>query len=187
MQQSPRPWRLAPAVRALRRGGVVAYPTEAVFGLGCDPLDRRAVARVLAIKGRPMAKGLIVIAADPRQVRRLVRPDGPAWQRAVATWPGFATWLLPVRPGVPRWLTGRHRRLAVRVTAHPVARALCRAFGGPLVSTSANRAGRPPLRTATAARVAFGAWLDAVVVGAVGGGSRPSPIRDAATGAWVRA
>jgi L-threonylcarbamoyladenylate synthase len=87
---------------------------------------------------------------------------------------------------VPRWLTGGQRRLAVRVTAHPVARALCRGFGGPLVSTSANRTGRAPARSAAAVRLVFGAALDAVVVGPVGGAARPSPIRDALTGVWLR-
>jgi L-threonylcarbamoyladenylate synthase len=173
-------------VCALRAGGVVAYPTEAVFGLGCDARDPRAVRRLLALKGRDRARGLIVIASAPRHLRRLVRTRGAAWERAAAAWPGFVTWLLPVLPGTPVWLTGRHRRLAVRFSAHPVARALCRAFGGPIVSTSANRTGRAPARSARAVRIALGSGVAAVVAAPVGGEPRPSPIRDAVTGCWVR-
>lgn len=182
----PAGWRLAGACRALRAGGLVAYPTEAVFGLGCDPWNWKAVERLLALKGRSGRKGLILIAADPRQLRPLVRTRGKGWERATATWPGFVTWVLPVRPGAPRWLTGRHRRLAVRVTSHPVAAALCRGFGGPVVSTSANRSGHPPARSASAVRRTFGARVGIIINAALGGEARPSPIRDAATGEWLR-
>lgn len=188
MTPSPplRPWHIARACLVLRAGGIVAYPTEAVFGLGCDPLDREAVAHVLAAKGRSVTKGLILIASAPAQLRGLVRTEGPAWERALASWPGFATWLLPVSPGTPRWLLGRHRRLAVRVTAHPGTRALCRAFGRAIVSTSANRSGRPPARTAMAVRRSLGPRVGFILPGPVGGEPRPSPVRDAVSGAWIR-
>lgn len=164
----------------------MAYPTEAVYGLGCDPWNPGAVARLLALKRRFVAKGLILLAAEPRQLGSAVVAAGPAWQRARRTWPGFHTWLLPARSGLPRWVIGRHRRVAVRVTAHPVAAALCRAFGRPLVSTSANLAGQPPARSAQAVRRAFPRGIDVVVPGEVGGEPRPSPIRDAVTGRTVR-
>ncbi len=181
-------WHLRFARGILRAGGVIAYPTEAVYGLGCAPLDGGAVARLLRLKRRPVHKGLLVIAADFAQLRPLVlEPSPEIFSRLEASWPGFATWVLPARPGVPRWLTGCHAGLAVRVTAHPVAASLCRHFGGALVSTSANPSGRPPARNLLTVHRYFGGGLDYIVPGAVGGETRPSGIRDARSGAVLRA
>jgi L-threonylcarbamoyladenylate synthase len=167
---------------------VIAYPTEAVYGLGCDPLDGAAVSRLLALKGRTAGKGLILIAARFAQLAPFLEPLAPALAtRVLATWPGPVTWLLPARPAVPPWLRGEHDTLAVRVTAHPLAAALCTAFGGALVSTSANRAGRPPARSPLAVRRAFDGELDVVLHGPLGPGNRPTEIRDGRSGAVVRA
>jgi len=174
-------------VGMLRAGGIIAYPTEAVFGLGCDPLNPVAVLRLLAIKRRPVAKGLILIAADLGQLEPFIEPLDPAAQaKLAATWPGPVTWLAPARLA-PVWLRGDHDTLAVRVTAHPVAAALCRRWGGPLVSTSANIGGRPSARTGLAVRRRLGQWVDQVAPGAVGGAGRPTEIRDLATGRVIRA
>ncbi len=181
------PFQLRTAVRLLRAGGVIAYPTEAVFGLGCDPLNEAAVSRVLAIKGRPVTKGLILIAADFADLESFLEPLNSDQQaRLNATWPGPVTWLLPARRTTPRWLRGRHDTLAVRVTAHPVAAALCAAWNGALVSTSANLSGHPPARSALAARRRLGQLVDWVVPGAVSGAARPSEIRDLRSGRVVR-
>ncbi len=175
------------AVTHLRRGGVIAYPTEAVFGLGCDPRNRAAVQRILQIKRRPWHKGLILIAADFAQLRPYVLPlNDTQWTQVQATWPGPVTWLLPARPGISRLLCGRYTTLAVRVTAHQPTIELCRAFGGALVSTSANRSGRPPARTAQALRRQLGRDVDYLLPGRLGGGQRPSEIRDLATGHILR-
>jgi len=175
------------AVRCLRGGGVLAYPTEAVYGLGCDPLSQAAVQRVLDLKGRPAHKGLIVIAADFGQLLPFVEPlDAARMALVLGTWPGPVTWLLPARRATPRWLTGSHPTLAVRVTAHPGAAALCRAWGGALVSTSANCSGQPPARTALQARLRLGPQVDLLLHGPCGGRSRPSTIRDGRSGAEVR-
>lgn len=175
------------AVAALRRGGIVAYPTEAVYGLGCDPANAAAVARLLALKQRPASRGLILIAADEAALRPWLAPiDADTEARVAPTWPGPTTWLLPAAEDCPAILRGDHETLAVRVTAHPVAAALCRAWGGALVSTSANPSGGQPVRDAAAARQLFGAGVDAVVEGAVGGRERPTPIRDARTGQTLR-
>jgi len=175
------------AVSHLRRGGVVAYPTEAVFGLGCDPHNRAAVQRILRIKRRPWHKGLILIAADFAQLRPYVLPlNDEQWTQIQASWPGPVTWLLPARPGVSRLLCGRHATLAVRVTAHKPTIALCRAFGGAVVSTSANRSGRPPACTAQALRRQLGRDVDYILPGRLGNAQRPSEIRDLATGHILR-
>jgi L-threonylcarbamoyladenylate synthase len=167
-------------------GGVIAYPTEAVYGLGCAPLDAHAVRRLLALKQRPEQKGLILVAASFAQLAPFVVELAPRQMQAVyASWPGAVTWLLPARRGVPAWLTGRHATLAVRVTAHPLTSALCRRAGA-LVSTSANPAGLPPARSALAVRRYFGNSLDALLVGPLGQAARPSTIRDARDGRVVR-
>jgi L-threonylcarbamoyladenylate synthase len=180
-------FRIAQAARWAACGGLVAYPTEAVYGLGCDPRDGAAVRRLLELKTRPEGKGLILIAADWSQLAPYVVTLDPGRMATIhATWPGPVTWLLPARLEIPRWLTGDHATLAVRVTAHPLAAALCRRWGGALVSTSANRANRSPARSPLGVRRALGAGLDYILVGPCGGAARPSSIRDGVTGEVLR-
>lgn len=179
--------RLRAAERALANGGIVAYPTEGVYGLGCLPSDARAIMRILHIKRRSWRKGLPLIGASIDQVDRLVvLPADGLREEILSSWPGPVTWILPARPGVPRLLTGGRQTLAVRVTAHALAAALCKRAGCALVSTSANRAGRAPLTTALAVRRVLGAELDFVLGGTLGSLSGPTPIRDGVTGAYLR-
>lgn len=180
-------WHLRLAVRRLRAGGIIAYPTEAVYGLGCEPLDGQAVLRLLAIKKRTLDKGLILLAASCSQLRPFVEyPSEGVMKRVTSTWPGATTWLLPVRPSVPGWLTGKYQTLAVRVTAHPQAAALCELYGGPVVSTSANVSGLPPARNALRVRAGLGNAIDYILPGRVGSERCPSQIRDSITGNLVR-
>lgn len=135
-----------------------------------------------------MAKGLILIAADMGQLEPFVEWLGDARMPEIrASWPGPNTWLIPVKPTTPSWLTGRFETLAVRVTAHPLVAALCRTFGGAIVSTSANRSDRPPARSALEVRRTLGARLDYLLVGDCQGAERPSVIRDGRTGRVLRA
>lgn len=181
------PWQLRQAARVIHRGGIVAYPTEAVFGLGCDPLNAEAVQRLLALKQRPVEKGLILIAADLDQLLPYIAPLSPAAEaQLAATWPGPHTWLLPARADTPRWLRGEHDTIAVRVTNHPLAAALCRAAGQAIVSTSANRAGQRPATTALQVRRQFGDQLDMVLRGRLGQTNKPTTIRDLKTGRVIR-
>ena len=181
------PLRLRAAARIAQAGGLIAYPTEAVYGLGCDPRNEAAVRRLLALKRRPMHKGLILIAADFAQLAPFLQPlTAVDHARLAATWPGPYTWLIPARPDTPRWLRGRHETLAVRVTAHPLAAALCRACGHPLVSTSANFSGRPPARSALAVRRQLGTAMDYLLPGPTGGAAQPTEIRDLRSGRRVR-
>ncbi len=176
------------AARTLAAGGLVAYPTEAVFGLGCDPDNPEAIDRLLALKRRPWQKGLILLAADLDQLRPyLARLTAEQEARLAASWPGPHTWLAPAARGLARRLRGEHTTLAVRVSAHPPAAALARAFGKPVISTSANRAGRPPLRSAEVVRRLFGTRLDHVLIGPTGGQAQPTAIRDLISGEVVRA
>jgi len=161
----------------LKRGGLIAYPTESCFGLGCDPSNRRAVLRILKLKQRPQHKGLILIASDYRQVARYIRPLTLAEQaRLQAEGAQVVTNLMPTKPSCPRWLRGAHETLAVRLTAHPFAKNLCRSAGSALVSTSANRSGQRAAKTFAECRRLFGrsVW---VLRGRVGKRKRPSTIR----------
>jgi L-threonylcarbamoyladenylate synthase len=179
--------RLARAARIVRAGGVIAYPTEAVFGLGCLPRDRRAVMRVLKIKRRSWRKGLILIGADLVSLERyVVLPPEPRRTEVLATWPGPNTWVLDARAGAPRWITGGRASVAVRMTSHPVATALCRAVGEALVSTSANVSRRPPHRRLLALRRDLGRSVDYVLAGPLGDQATPTPIRDGRTGRLLR-
>lgn len=180
------PPRLRLAGRVVRDGGVIAYPTEGVYGLGCRPDDAAAVTRLLALKQRPVSAGLILIVADAGQLDGWIAPTRREADRLLAPAPSPVTWLVTAGELTPPWITGGRPKVAVRITAHPVAAALCRAAGMPLVSTSVNRRGKPPARTALGARVAFGRDLNLVVGGATGGAPGPSAIRDAAAGTIVR-
>ncbi|WP_295445290.1 Sua5/YciO/YrdC/YwlC family protein [uncultured Thiodictyon sp.] len=174
--------RLRLAARVIAHGGLLAYPTEAVYGLGCDPWNATAVMRLLALKRRDPAKGLIVIASQVEQLAPFVLPLWPErMSEILASWPGPNTWLMPARRGVPDWLRGRFDTLAVRVTQHPLAAGLCRAYGGAIVSTSANVADRPPARSAIEVRRRLSGGLDLILAGACGGADRPSIIRDGRT------
>ena len=176
------------AARCLRAGGVVAYPTEAVYGLGCLPDDRNAVARVLRIKRRSWRKGLLLIGADLAQLERYAVLDAsPFIDDILASWPGPHTWVFPAQPRTPAWVTGGRRSVAVRLTAHTIARSLCLHAGGALISTSANLSRRPPLKSALRVRRALGPALDYVLAGPLGGQAAPTAIRDGMSGRVLRA
>lgn len=186
--QSPGWWHIQQAADSLAAGGVWAYPTEAVWGLGCDPWNTEAVERILALKGRPWHKGLILVAADTDQLDFLLQgAPPPVWQAVRDGWPGANTLLLP-DPGqqLPDLVRGQHQRVAVRVPAHPQVRRLCRAFGGALVSTSCNRAGGPPLRWSWQIHQRFASELDGILTGSLGGARRPSRIIDPMNGTLLR-
>lgn len=180
---------LEEAARLLHDGGVLAYPTEAVFGLGCDPNNREAFERIFALKQRPATQGVLLIAAEFGQVQRYIDMDAiPAdlLQKVRASWPGPNTWIFPRSAEVPAWVAGSHPGIALRVTAHAPAAALCRAFGGALVSTSANPHGQAPARDAPTVMGYFGDALDGLLEAPLGGQESPTTIRDALTGAIIR-
>ncbi len=178
---------ISEAVRVLQHGGVIGYPTEAVYGLGCDPANHEAVKKLLLLKQRAREKGLILIAADFDQLLPFVAElDDATKEQVLATWPGPVTWLWPAKSEVSIWLRGEHSSIAVRITDHPLAAELCREFGGALVSTSANLSGKPPARSAEQVVAQFDDQLDYVLEGEVGGLARPSQIRDALSGKILR-
>ena len=169
-------------------GGVIAYPTEAVYGLGCDPDNQEAVLRILDLKNRPASAGLILVADRLERFAPYIEPvSAEAKERALSAWPGHVTWLFPRSVGVPDWLAGAHHTIALRITAHPGCIALCAAFGTPIVSTSANPSSNPPARSARQVAEYFPDQLCGIVEGDLGGSDQPSEIRDLVTGRIIRA
>jgi L-threonylcarbamoyladenylate synthase len=178
---------LQAAYGALNQGEVIACPTEAVWGLTCDPDNPEAVAHLLILKQRPVAKGLILVAANLDQIDFLLSDlEEQHLQTLSTSWPGPVTWLLPHKDRVPSWICGDHNTVAVRVSDHPVVSTLCTAWGGPLVSTSANPGGAQPAREAYQVRRYFGQSLGYVMPGRTGSGGRPTSIRDLISGQFIR-
>ncbi|MBW8330008.1 MAG: L-threonylcarbamoyladenylate synthase [Thiobacillus sp.] len=170
----------------LRRGGLIAYPTESCYGLGCDPRNPRALKRLIRLKGRSAAKGLLLIADHFNQLKPFIRPLSAADRtRVERSWPGPVTWVVPASATCLPELTGGRPTLAVRVTAHPGAARLCRSLGMALVSTSANKSGRKPAKTAAECRRIFGTRVR-VIAGRIGQRRRPSTLIDLATGTVLR-
>ena len=179
-------------VRALSQGKVIAYPTESVYGYGCDPFNQDAVLRLLALKQRPLHKGLILVAADVSQIQPLLAGLTPVQRDQLqSTWPGPVTWLVPDPDSIiPHWVKGDFDSVAVRVSAHPVVKALCRAWGGPIVSTSANRSGQEPARSEfplKRMRALYGWGADYILPGYTSRTSKPTEIRDLQSGRIIRA
>jgi L-threonylcarbamoyladenylate synthase len=174
------------AAQILKSGGIVACPTEAVFGLSCDPLQQSAVERLLAIKKRDAGKGLILVASSIKQIPSFVTIPDKRRSTILQSWPGPVTWLLPATAAAPAWIRGDHDTIAMRISAHPVMAALCEAFGNCLVSTSANISGLPPARSALQVRQQLGKQIDLILYAETGASHKPTTIRDAISGEIIR-
>ena len=177
----------ATAVDQLRSGRVIAYPTEAVYGLGCDPTNKFAIRDLLALKGRTESAGFVLIASEFSQLLPwIAKLDEALVNRAMQTWPGPVTWLFPRAAGVPDYVAGRHDTIAFRITAHEPSRALCEAFGSALISTSANHTAHQPARSVEEVEAYFGSQLGGILAGSLGGSDNPSEIRDLVSGHVIR-
>ena len=177
---------LRAAADVILGGGVVAHALEGVWGFACDPFDQRAVDRVLHIKRRHHQKGLLVVAAAASDFEaELANLTAAARRAVVESWPGAETWVVETGR-FPRWITGGRPTVAVRVPAHPQARALARLCGGPIVSTSANVSQFPPAATELGVRKQFQRRVDFVLPGATRHRMGPSRIRLAADGSVLR-
>jgi L-threonylcarbamoyladenylate synthase len=170
-------------------GALIGYPTETVFGIGCDAQHAEAVAAIARMKARTRGKGLILVAARPELLRDWVECTPAQWRKACATWPGPVTWVFPAgRPQgrtLPAELLAGDGTVAVRVSPHPLVQRLSETLGGPLVSTSANRRGRTPARNVWVLRQNLGRELDFVLDGAPGSGC-PSRVMEGGTGRILR-
>jgi L-threonylcarbamoyladenylate synthase len=180
-------WPILKAKHALETSGVIVYPTETVWGLGCDPFDEAAVNRILDIKRRDAHKGLILVGANIQQFEFLlndIEPDKRA--ELESRWPGPFTYLVPHKEMILPLVYGRFDTVAIRVSSHPMVQQLCEQFGGPIVSTSANYSGQPTVRNAVQARLLFGSQVDFILPGPVGLANGPSKIVDLETGRMIR-
>jgi L-threonylcarbamoyladenylate synthase len=175
------------ALEVLNKGGVIAYPTEAVFGLGCDPYNSVAVHRILGLKQRPFESGFILVGSQWDQLEPFVEALLPATMlRVRESWPGPITWIFPVRPEIPEWITGNRKTIAVRVSAHPVVQEICKRYGKAIISTSANIHGNAPARDARTVELIFGNKIDFILKASVGDQISPTEIRNAITGEIIR-
>lgn len=173
------------ALTLMKQGGVIAYPTEAVYGLGCDPFNQHAVNHLLHLKQRCVSKGLILLIADWKQLTPLIQSiDARALASVEATWPGPTTWLFPKSSLVPLWISGFSDKVAIRMSAHPIAHALCQ--HGPVVSTSANVSGEEPARNESTLDSQFPEGLAGIVQGDLGSEAKPSRIFDLLSGKQLR-
>ena len=185
-------FRLRLAVQTLREGGLIAYPTEGIWGLGCDPYDPDAVQTLLQLKQRPVAKGLILVAADIKQFEPYLQGlNKQQLSTLQLSWPGPNTWLVPANDQVPQWISGGQPAIALRVSSHPVITALCRKFGGAIVSTSANPTGKHPAKNLLDVQRYFGhsrlqSARVTVMPGSLGDTNKPTAIRDLVTGTVIR-
>ena len=179
---------LETACAYLKSGKVISYPTEAVWGIGCDPFNETAVSRVLDLKHRQISKGLILVAASLEQISFLVEPLKEAQIALLkSSWPGPTTWLIPDHSDCfPSWIKGQYDSVAIRVSDHAVIKGLCLKFGGPIVSTSANVAGEPEIKDRKRIEYVFGDSIDYVVDGKLGNNHSTSEIRDLVTGERLR-
>lgn len=176
-------------VAALQRGEVIAYPTESVFGIGCDPDSPKAVKLLLDAKAREKNKGLILIAAEFSQLEPyidLANLSDEIIEEVLASWPGPVTWVMPAQKNVADWITGQFDTIAVRVSSHPDVQRLCLAYGKPITSTSANLSGYAPCRTRKDAEAQLGTRISCYLDGKTGGRKNPTEIRDARTGKVLR-
>jgi len=179
-------WRRSLISACLVDDGVIAYPTEGVWGLGCLPTSAQAVARILALKGRSWEQGLLLVAADISQFEDyLVGLDNDRRGELETNWPGPVTYLVPDNGVAPWWVIGNNTTVGLRVSDHPVVRALCESTG-PLVSTSANVTGHPAAVTSLQVRQYFGARVDLLVPGQLGNSTGPSAIKHLESGENIR-
>lgn len=175
------------AVEQLRTGHIIAYPTEAVFGLGCDPRNESAIRKLLAIKNRSEAAGFVLIASNFEQLQPWVAETEPRLlDKAMQTWPGPVTWLFPRAADVPDLVAGKHATIAVRITAHEPSRALCAAFGSALISSSANTRSAKPALSVEEVEDYFANELGGILAGPLGAARQPSEIRDLLSGNIIR-
>lgn len=174
------------ATEIVINGGVIAYPTEGVYGLGCSPFNEIAVQKILQLKQRSISKGLIIVSDSFSAVKDLTLPLAKeSYEKIMATWPGPITWVFPASEHAPAWITGSHKGIALRISQYPLIKQLCEKTG-PLVSTSANIATQPAAMSAQEVNDIFADAIDYIIDAPIGNLTKPTPIFDAMSGKQLR-
>jgi len=176
----------AGAISCLKSGGIIAYPTEAVYGIGCDPYNKDSVKKITQIKKRESRKSYILVASELSQLSNLININSLS-EEVLNSWPGHNTWLIKPKKNIPSWLMDNENGLiAIRVSSHPEIVELCQFFKNPIISTSANISGNKILKNHHDVEKIFGSYLDYLVLGNVGEHPEPSIIKDMKTGKVIR-
>lgn len=187
MRNNPQTWRMKLIAQRLLQGAVIAYPTEGVWGLGCLPPNKEAVARILDLKQRSWEQGLILVASTIEQFEPYLQAITSSQRETLlAAWPGLVTFVVPDGGVAPEWIRGKHDGVALRVSDHPVIAGICNQLGAPIVSTSANPGGKPPARSTLRLRQYFPEGIDFIVPGELGSAPGASEIRLLETGEVLR-
>lgn len=173
------------AVKIIQSGGVISYPTESVFGLGCDPLNESAVNRILRLKNRTVDKGLIIVAGDLKQLEAYIEISAEEEDKILKE-KSDTTWLVKKSPLTPNWVSGKHQKVAVRVSKHPLIVKLCQTINQPLISTSANPAGSTPATTSQQSSHYFSNNVDLYIDYENEGSGQPTQIKDITTDTVIR-
>ena len=172
--------------RAIANGAVIGYPTDTIWGFGCDPGNEASVRRILAIKQRPVEKGLILLSSGLQYLEPYIRVTAAQKDQLLQPVETPTTWLVQASDACPAWIRGSHPTVAIRITDHPLLRELCESLELPLVSTSANRAAEPTATSVEEMERLFGDELDFIVRGYETGGAQASTIKSLETGALLR-
>lgn len=180
-------WSIRLAVHVLKQGGIIAYPTEAVFGLGCLPDKPETIKKLLHLKQRPVEKGLILLAADLSQLEPYIRPlENDVLQKIQSSWPGPTTWVVPASSQTSTLIKGKFQSIAIRISAHPVVREICQQCNSAIISTSANTTGKNMSYSTFDVRRHFKDHLDYILNGSLGNSNSPTTIKDALTDRVIR-
>jgi len=181
----PSRFQIRAAAKAIKNQGVIAYPTESVFGLGCLPLSESAVNKVLQLKHRPANKGLILIASDLKQIEPFTDLNDNDREK-ISSQSSATTWLVNKSDLTPIWVSGKHNKVAIRVTTHPTVKALCNEVGGAIISTSANPSSAKSASNILQVRQYFPVQLDYYLPGDTGNIKTATPIIDIETMNLIR-
>ena len=163
------------AANIIRRGGVLAYPTDTIYGLGCDPGNRDAVERINRIKNRPLSKHFILLAGSIEQLDPLLDIDDLQQKKIMqATKP--TSWIVKASRSAPAWLTDSDHQLTIRISQHPLVKRLCQRLGHAIISTSANPSGRHPAKNSLQIQQYFHSSVDKILASHTQLTARPSTI-----------
>ena len=180
-------WRISHAAHILKQGGLIAYPTEAVFGLGCLPDKTETIKKLLQLKLRPTEKGLILLAADLSQLEPYINPlENDVLEKIQSSWPGPTTWIVPTSSRTSSLIRGKFQSIAIRISAHPIVRELCQQCHSPIISTSANITGKNMSYSALDVRLTFNDQLDYILNAPLGDSDKPTVIKDALSDQIIR-